>query len=53
MIGKLSFHITHVKILGSLKFGKPTFDYYQDRNANSDTNLKKYYAGKFSETTGI
>ena len=50
-IEKLPFRIDHVRLLGSIEFGK-TRNYYSYDNT-SKKRLKKYYAEKFSKTTSI
>ena len=50
---KLSFHIAHVRILGSIKSGKTRNDFFHNTASKNNINLKKDYAEKFSKKTGI
>ena len=51
-IENLSFHISHVRIIGSMECGKTRNEYFHESSCKK-INLKKYCAEKFSKTTGI
>ena len=53
MIEKLSFNPSHIWVLGLIEFAKTQNDYFQVSSGKNNLKSKKYYAGKFSETTGI
>ena len=50
-IENLSFHISHVSILGSMECGKTQNDFH-DIASNIYINLKKDYAEIFNKTNG-
>ena len=52
-IEKLSFHLAHVRILGSMEYRKTINDCFHDNALKNKIKSKKYYAEKISETTGI
>ena len=52
-IQTLSFHPDHVRIIGSMECGNTRCYYFQDNMGGVIFKLKKYYAGKSSERTGI
>ena len=49
-IEKLSFHLDHVIIIGSMECGKTRCYYFQD---NEKIEVKERLCWKFSKTTGI
>ena len=42
----MSFHIAHVRILGSMGCGKTRNDYFHKKSWRNNLKLKKYYAEK-------
>ena len=52
-IEKLSFHIDLVRTLGSMKCRNTKNCYSHDNVSIMNLYLNKYYAEKFSKTTGI
>ena len=52
-IEKLPFHIDLVRTLGSMKCRKNKNYYFHDNVSILNLYLDKYYAEKFSKTTGI
>ena len=52
-IEKRSFHLSRIKIIGSMEDGKTRNDCFHANVSKIYIKLKKYYAEKFSETNGI
>ena len=52
-IEKLSFHLYHVRILGSMEGGKTVNDFFRANASKNDIKFKKDYAEKFSKATDI
>ena len=52
-IEKLSFHLAHVRILGSMECGKTINDCFRANASKNNIEFKKDYAEKFTEVTGI
>ena len=52
-IEKLSFHVSYVRIIGSMVLGKTRNDSFHDNASKINIKLKKYYSEKLNETTGI
>ena len=52
IIEKVSFHIDHVRIIGSTECQKTRIFFY-DNVSKDNIKLKKHYAEKISETTSI
>ena len=52
-MGNFSFHLDHVRIIGSMECGNTENDCFHENLWKNNLKLNKYYAEKFSETTGI
>ena len=52
-IEKLSFHLAHVRIIGSMECGKTINDFFHNNASKNNIKSKKYYAEKSRETNGI
>ena len=52
-IEKLSFNLSHVRILGSMECGRTRNYCFHDNTSKKYIKLKKEYAEKFNETIGI
>ena len=52
-IEKLSFHLAHVRILGSTECGNTRNDCFRANTSKNNIKFKKDYAEKSSEATGI
>ena len=50
---KMSFYLARVGILGLMECEKTRNDYFHDNQYKNNLKLKKDYAEKFTETTGI
>ena len=49
----MSFHLSPVRILGSMGCGKIRNDYFHKISWRNNLKLKKYYAETIIRTTGI
>ena len=52
-IGKFSFQLSHVRILGSMECGNTRNDSFQVNSVKNNIRLNKDYYEKLSKTTGI
>ena len=52
-IEKLSFHLAHVRIIGSIECGKTINYCFHDNESKENINLEKYYSEKSSKKSGI